>query len=162
MSEYLMEIIGYQVESTADWRREKAQQFPDDDRNPRAAKELDELASGIGQIFESDPVYAQVVEQHETLIGLGMDAASWAVERLNEDVAAELRSIGFHGGYESAHSFLEWYSERLQEAVDEALNEAVPIPDLNDQIANDPAVRAAKRAYDEAVAKAYAEARKKL
>jgi hypothetical protein len=161
MSEYLMEIIGYQVESTADWRREKARQFRDDDRNLRAAKELDELASGIGQIPESDSIYAQVVERHETFIGLGDDAFS-AFERLNEDVSAELRSIGFHGGYESAHSFLEWYSERLQEAVDEALDKAVPIPDLDEQVDNDPAVKAAKQAYEEARAKAYADARKKL
>jgi hypothetical protein len=41
----LMEIVGYQVESSAEWRREKAGQFPrDSHRNLRAAEELEQLA----------------------------------------------------------------------------------------------------------------------
>ena len=35
-------------------------------------------------------------------------------------------------------------------------------PDLEEQVENDPAVKAAKQSYDEARAKAYAEARKRL
>jgi len=50
-----------------------------------------------------------------------------------------------------AIDLLEWYRDLLQEKLD-----------LDEQIENDPAVKAAKQAYDEARAKAYAEARKKL
>ena len=42
-----------------------------------------------------------------------------------------------------------------------AIDDAVPAPDLSDLSANDPAVKAAKQAYDESFAKSYAEARKK-
>jgi len=37
------QIVGSQVESTADWRRRKAEQFPDDSRNLEAAGQLDQL-----------------------------------------------------------------------------------------------------------------------
>jgi hypothetical protein len=50
MSEYLMEMIGYQVQGRAEWRREKTRQFPDDRRNLRAAEELDKLAEQIEQV----------------------------------------------------------------------------------------------------------------
>jgi hypothetical protein len=45
MSDDLNEKIGYQVQNTAEWRREKAEPFPDDKRNLEAAKELDRLAT---------------------------------------------------------------------------------------------------------------------
>ena len=45
MSEYdPMEIVGDQVLNTAEWRRRKAQKFPEDNRNLEAAKELERLA----------------------------------------------------------------------------------------------------------------------
>ena len=50
----------------------------------------------------------------------------------------------------------------LEEKLQDRLDEAIPVPDLNEQVANDPAVKAAKQVYDEALAKAYAEARKRL
>jgi len=57
--------------------------------------------------------------------------------------------------------FLEWYRDLLQEKLDEILDEAGSVPDLDEQIKNDPAVKAAKQAYDEAHANAYAKALKK-
>ena len=56
----------------------------------------------------------------------------------------------------------EWYRDLLEEKLQDCLEDAVPAPDLDEQVANDPAVKAAKQAYDEAYAKAYAEARKRL
>ena len=44
MADDLYTLIGYQVEATADWRRRQAEYFPHDDRNARAAKELERLA----------------------------------------------------------------------------------------------------------------------
>jgi hypothetical protein len=44
------EIIGFNVENTAEWRRQKAQQFPDDERNLKAAEALDRLAQEISQL----------------------------------------------------------------------------------------------------------------
>ena len=37
------EIIGGNIEGTAEWRRRKAEEFPDDRRNLQAAEELDKL-----------------------------------------------------------------------------------------------------------------------
>jgi hypothetical protein len=43
-----------QIKSTADWRRTKAEEFPDDDRNLEAAEKLDSLAKEINDLAESD------------------------------------------------------------------------------------------------------------
>jgi hypothetical protein len=58
--------------------------------------------------------------------------------------------------------FLEWYRDLLCDKLQDQIEKAVPAPSLDEQVANDPTVKAAKRAYDEAYAKALAEARKKL
>ena len=158
MSEYLMEMIGYQVESTAEWRREKARQFPDDQRNLTAADELDKLATQIRQVAGSEQIHEQIAGLHDRISKL--DFGVW--EHLNETISAELRAIGFHSGYSTALEFLVWYRDLLQETLQEQLDELVPAPGLDEQIASDPAVKAAKQAYDEAYAKAYAEARKRL
>ena len=156
MSEYLNVMIGYQVESTAEWRHRKAEQFPDDHRNLVAAEELDKLAAQIDRIGESEPIHQQIAKLHDSL----KDDDAWM--HISEAVSDELRSIGFHSGYETGLELLEWYRDLLQEKLDEILDEAVPVPNLDEQIENDPAVKAAKQAYDEARAKAYAEARKRL
>jgi hypothetical protein len=85
-------------------------------------------------------------------------------ERLNEDVSAELRSIGFHGSY-SGLEFLEWYRDNFESLLRDHINNddsSIEAPDLDEQIEDDPAVKAAKQAYEEARAKAYVEARKRL
>jgi len=156
MSEYLNVMIGYQVESTAEWRHRKAEEFPDDRRNLVAAEELDELAAQIDRIGESEPIHQQIAKLHDSL----KEDDAWM--HISEAVSDELRSIGFHSGYETGLELLEWYRDLLQEKLDEILDEAVPVPNLDEQIENDPAVKAAKQAYDEARAKAYAEARKRL
>ena len=79
----------------------------------------------------------------------------------SETVSEELRSIGFHSSY-TATELLEWYRDLLSEKLHELIEKAVPAPDLNEQVANDPAVKAAKRAYDKAHANALVEARKRL
>jgi len=156
MSEFLDLMIGYQVESTAEWRRRKAEQFPDDRRNLVAAEELEELAAQINRIGDSELIHQQIAKLHESIT----DDDAWM--HVSEAVSDELRSIGFHSGYETGLELLEWYRDILQEKLDEILDEAVPVPSLDEQVENDPAVKAAKQAYDEARAKAYAEARKRL
>ena len=75
--------------------------------------------------------------------------------------------MGFRSGYETGEQFLEWYCGQIEEGLrslidaSSAIDDAVPAPDLSEQAANDPAVKAAKHAYDEAFARAYAEAREK-
>jgi hypothetical protein len=164
MSDDLNELIGYQVLGAAEWRRRKAEQFPDDIRNLRAAEELERLAAQIEKL-EGSEVHKRVRDLCDRVTAAD-DGDGW--HKISEDVSAELRSIGFHGGYETGEQFLEWYCGLLGEGhrslIEDKLSEidhAVPVPDLSEQAANDPAVKAAKRAYDEAFAKAYTEARKK-
>ena len=164
MSDDLNMIIGYQVQSTAGWRREKAAQFPDDARNLRAAEELEHLAAQIEKLEGSD-THQRVRDIFDRVLAAD-DGGDWS--DINEAVSAELRAIGFHTGYETGEQFLEWYCGRLEEGLRtlieaklSAIDDAVPASDLSEQAANDPAVKAAKQAYDEAFAKAYAEARKK-
>jgi hypothetical protein len=157
----LMEIVGYQVESSAEWRREKAEQFPrDSHRNLRAAEGLEQLAKEIGELEGSD-INLRV---RETIDRMDADDCY----ELNEWVSAEIRSIGFSNSH-SGRGFVEWYCGRIEEMIQrrterelEELDDAVETPDLASQVENDPAVKAAKQAYDEARAKAYAEARKRL
>jgi hypothetical protein len=156
MSEYLNTMIGYEVESTAQWRRVKAEQFPDDRRNVVAAEELEKLAAEIDRIGESEPIHQQIGKLHETLDAADNCDDAWL--KISECVSEELRLIGFHSGYATGLEFLEWYRDLLQEQLDEA----APVPSLDEQVENDPSVKAAKQAYEEACAKAYAEARKRL
>jgi hypothetical protein len=164
MSDDLNELIGYQVQSTAEWRREKAEQFPNDIRNLRAAEELERLAEQIDQL-ENSEIHKRVREITDRFNATD-NGDGWY--NIGEEISAELRSIGFHSGYETGEQFLKWFCDLLEEEhrslVERKLSEiddAVPAPELSELAANDPAVQAAKQAYDIAVAKAYAEARKK-
>jgi hypothetical protein len=101
MSNDLYTLIGYQVEVTADWRRRRAEYFPDDARNARAAKELERLAAEVDQL-EGSSVHEQVRLATDRLKN-----EDWFA--MSESVYAELRSVGFDGTYESGLRFLEWY-----------------------------------------------------
>ena len=149
------EDIGYQAESTAEWRRSKAAQFPEDTRNLRAVEELECLAREI-EALKGSEVYQQVDEAEESLITANAPDV-WI--DINEAVSAELRSIGFRGSHDGA-GFLEWYRDLVRQKLLDVVDEAVPAPGLHEQVANDPSVRAAKQAYDEAYAAAFAAARK--
>jgi hypothetical protein len=162
MSEYLMMLIGYNLQNSADWRRDKAKQFPEDTRNLRAAEELDHLAAEIEKLEGSAEIHQQICDLEERINKLDDDDGFRLREEISETVSEELRSIGFHNGYETGVQFLEWYRDLLQEKLQDQLDQAVPVPDLDEQVANEPAVKAAKQAYDEAYAKALAEARKRL
>src|SRR5262249_48334409 len=102
--------IGYQVQSTAEWRREKASQFSEDaERNLKAAEELKRLAVEI-EALEGSDIHRQISDVHDSIFRLcdeddnvtSIDSVVWD---LNEAVSAELRSIGFHGGHETGTQF---------------------------------------------------------
>jgi hypothetical protein len=150
------EIIGYQVQGTADWRRRKAEEFPNDTRNRTAAVALERLAEEIVQLEGSD-----VHRRIDTLVELAADV-DFNYERLNEMASAELRAVGFHH-IPSGAEFLEWYHNEFKDLLQDHVNDADDeAPDLAAEVENDEAVKAAKRTYDEARAKAYAEARKRI
>jgi hypothetical protein len=109
MSEYLMEMVGYSVERTAEWRRQKAEEFPEDTRNLEAAEQLEKLAAEIREL-EGSEIETQISELSEQI----SDPDIWI--SFTEDVASELRSIGFHNS-SNATQFLEWYRELLLKSV---------------------------------------------
>jgi hypothetical protein len=61
----------------------------------------------------------------------------------------------------NSSSYLDEFEEKARRAINEDDNN-IESPRLEEQIENDPAVKAAKQTYEEARAKAYAEARKRL
>jgi hypothetical protein len=164
MSDDLNVLFGYEVQNTAEWRREKAEQFPDDAPNLVAVKELERLAAQIDQL-EGSEIHAQIREAQDSIIELceaNKKAVLFDWSDISETVSAELRSIGFHSTYRDGAELLAWYRDLLREKLHDVLDQVVPAPDLNEQVENDPDVKAAKEAYDRARVKAYAEARKRL
>lgn len=164
MSDDLNELIGYQVQNTAKWRREKAEQFPNEVRHLRAAEELERLAEQIEKL-ENSETHKRVREIIDRFNATD-NGAGW--NTVGEKISAELHAIGFRSSYESGEELLKLVCDLLEEElpklVEQELSQidaAVPAPDLSEVAANDPVVQAAKKAYDEAFAKAYAEARKK-
>ena len=106
MSYDLYTLIGYQVEATADWRRRQAEYFPHDDRNARAAKELERLAAEVHQL-EGSSVHEQIRLATDRLKN-----EDWFA--MSKNVYAELRSVGFDSTHENGLQFLEWYCDRLR------------------------------------------------
>jgi hypothetical protein len=164
MSSHLNELLGYQVHSTAAWRRGKAEQFPNDPRNLKAAEELERLAEQIEKLDGSE--IHKLVREIANTFNATDNGDGWL--NITEEVSDELRYIGFHSSYDTGEQFLKWFCDLLEKEhrglVERELSEiddAVPASELSELAANDPAVQAAKQAYDAAVAKAYAEARKK-
>jgi hypothetical protein len=93
MSDDLYTLISYRVEATADWRRRQAEYFPHDDRNARAAKELERLAAEVDQL-EGSSVHEQIRLATDRLKNEDWFAVS-------KSVYAELRSVGFDSTYEN-------------------------------------------------------------
>jgi hypothetical protein len=152
----ITEFIAMQMESTADWRRGKAKEFPDDSRNLEAAEGLERLAEEINKLGNSET--ARRIDAAEAAEDANYSLGEW----LNE----ELRAIGFRTSYTNGAQFLEAYwtklEEELRQRIDDEDEMGIPAPDLKEQVENDPVVKAAREAYETARAEAYAEARKRL
>jgi restriction system protein len=89
------ELIGYAVSGTAEWRRRKAEDFPEDIRNIKAAEILDLLESELGA-FEGSPEHLRLV-----------DAAARDEDATFSETLSELtRSIGFRWFPVAADEFL--------------------------------------------------------
>jgi hypothetical protein len=159
MSNTLSHLIELNVESTADWRRMKAVEFPDDRRNLKAAEELDQLAKELGELGGSD------LDRRLEVVEAIVEKNGWWEIHDGEWLSEELRGVCFRWSY-SGRDFLERYVEKLeaeiQRRIDHEIDDAIETPDLAAHVENDPAVKAAKLAYEEARAKAYAEARKRI
>jgi hypothetical protein len=83
---------------TARWRREKAKEHPDDERNLRAAELLEELATSV------DAVAPELLEAY---MELGDDIRD---SEIHSDM---LRTIGFHWAPASGTEFVRAFIARV-------------------------------------------------
>src|SRR5712675_1433058 len=132
------------VESTAEWRREKAEEFPDDSRNLEAAERLDQIAKELRELAGSD------LERRIEALEVVVEKNGWDAYPV-EWVFEALRGIGFRTFYDGA-GFLEAYLDELERQLQwriEKINaddDGTPSPSLIEQVQNDETVKAAKRA----------------
>jgi hypothetical protein len=103
------EMTGLQVREIADWRWRKAEEFPDDPRNPEAAKEIERLAAEIAQLNNS-ALHHRISELIDFVSEQGADD-----EAIIERTEAELRRVGFEGAaFRSGAELLTWYRNELE------------------------------------------------
>lgn len=92
------------LEGSAEWRRQKATEFPEDaTRLLGAARELDDLAAQ----FSAGDVDPELVAQYAAL---GADDAHRVTEVENEMT----REIGFHASYDKADDFVREIISRVK------------------------------------------------
>ncbi|MCH8917264.1 MAG: hypothetical protein IIC52_04330 [Proteobacteria bacterium] len=92
----LIEVLETGFLSTAEWRRQKAEEFPDDSRNLEAAEDLERLAASIGGMNTS--IFAAYVDLHndeDTAIEISM---------LEDEMR---KGIGFHSSFATAEDFIK-------------------------------------------------------
>ena len=106
----IYELVGSQIVSTAEWRRGKVEQFPDDWRNLKAADELDRLAAEIHDL-EGSEIHRQI-DELELSLQNQVDGFAFAEDR-NASVSQKLRGIGFNSSYDTGLAFLELYKTNL-------------------------------------------------
>ena len=91
----LVDLPDNALSSSAEWRREKAEEYPEDaERNLSAARELDELAARIRKLYGS-PLHKRY-----------HDAFEKHLSRFTDIEQEMVRSIGFRASY-SGEEFLE-------------------------------------------------------
>jgi hypothetical protein len=132
----------------------------DDLRNSEAADVLDRFAEEVSRL-EGSEIHQRLLQLYALAQDVGGDF--WA--DFEPVVSLELRRIGFHSTCESGAEFLAWYRDNLEGTLREHIEgdeSTIPAPDLEAEVENDPAVRAASQQYEEARAKARAQARKTL
>jgi len=101
-----------ELDFTAQWRRDKAAQYPKDTRNTEAAELLERLAIEVGKLSKSFLVRRLEKIDDELVAIDGWDF------RLSEDLSDYRRSIGFHRFPESGEKYLsdliEIYSNHIE------------------------------------------------
>jgi hypothetical protein len=169
---YLEQIID-RVESSAEWRAEKAEQYPDDARNMRSSQALTKLAEKLKALAAND----ENVAAYEAVMGRLVESDSG--DEMFGVIEYESQYIGRYGfDYPQdgdPADFLEALTEHCQESVDEAEEQAAEeerertyeeakriaseeVKQVADEKATEAAKEAAEEAAEEARSKAYAKA----
>jgi len=162
-----LEQLIEKVESSADWRAGKAEQYPDDNRNLRSSQALTKLAARLKALPKNDPRGLAYEEAVERLVEIDCDSEMLGV------IENESQFIGRYGfDYPQdgdPASFLEALTEDCQEAIKEAEEKAAEeereeayeeAKETADEEAKEAAHEAAKEAAEEAAKEAAEEAYK--
>ena len=159
-----LEHLISQVESSADWRAGKAEQYPDDNRNVRSSQALAKLAKKLKAIRGND----KNVAAYEAVL-------DWLMDRIDmvRVVEHESHFIGRYGfdypqdgdpaGFLSAltEQYQEWVDEAKERIAEEEREQAFEkAKEIADDEAKEAAHEAAKEAADEAAKGAAEEAYK--
>jgi hypothetical protein len=174
-----LEQLILNIESSADWRAQKAEQYPDDSRNVRSSKALAKLAKNLEALPNDDTN----VVAYEAVLNR-MVSNDYDLSRVSEHESQFVGRYGFDypqdgkpGEFLTAltEQYQEWADEADEEAAEEkreqayeeakeAANEEAKeaaheaAKEAAEQAAKEAAEEAYKEAYDEAYREAYDEA----
>lgn len=97
-AQHVKDCIGEDLTSTAEWRRLKAEEYPDDERNLEAAERLERLSEELDQVSNEHPSFSSIAKAWED-----DGACSSYFERKND----LFRAIGFNSHIDSAKELLD-------------------------------------------------------
>lgn len=107
--ESLKDQILITLDSTAEWREGKASEYPDDERNAEAVKELRLLYNEIEKIPAADPLFNTLQEEFDRAADLfGFCEGE---SELN-------RAIGFHRSFTTGREYLAELIELAQTTIE--------------------------------------------
>lgn len=166
-----LETLIMQVESSAEWRADKAKQYPDDTRNVRCSEALSELAKNLSGLPAGNPHAMAYEAAVERLVDLDADACSRMSEHENRYTGRYGFDYPADGDPEEFLSDLtgqyqEWIAEAEVEAAEEERERAYEAAkkvageeakEAAAQAAREVAEKAAKEAAEEAYREAYDE-----
>jgi hypothetical protein len=112
------ELIIYEVEGTGEWRRQKAEEYPEDSRNLQAARLLDQLASDLDRLEGS-------MLHHEAL-----EIVSLKAEEFSIILSGTTRAVGFSFFPRNGAELLNSILEHLRNRSDVEVLPASPVPVL--------------------------------
>src|SRR3954452_24668477 len=80
IDESMIDLLALNLECTSEWRREKAEQYPNDNRNLPAAEKLSELASQVRQL-KGSPLHLEFNNFHRQLLAASIHrGATWPAQ----------------------------------------------------------------------------------
>ena len=134
IDESVIGLLALNLECTSDWRRKKAEQYPNDNRNLAATEKLSELASQVRQL-KGSPLHLEFDNFHHQLLDKAdNDLLSSYCERENHYISR----IGFDNfpdsGEECVRDLMHLAEEARQER-DDAMQAAEPPQEYEAKIA---------------------------
>lgn len=129
------ELLGFDIENTAEWRGRKVEEYPEDDRNARSSNALSALAANIDALPPDHRLFQRFADINQ---GVGdlldrmktFGRESFSVDgvyaRISEETSNRLSRYGFDDPSEDGsdvEAFLSELCDIHQECVDEAMKD---------------------------------------